>query len=232
MAPKTTISKSNTVPEKRGPGRPTGTKSVTAKAKLEKPKLVSTGVTRPRVDVESTDAHAMTPESRTELSIKQAPLTERIAAYMAENFLNAREFGDKIGTSSSYVNSIMQGIRPVSASDPEKIKNIAAVLQVPLIQVYIWAGIFGPEDLILSTDINKRLGEAYLKMQSFPEGIGFCPPRSQWNTWDKNIKLRFVMLFEIAFQNRLLEYPEVEMSDANSVRFFLDKKMKKAAKSK
>lgn len=163
---------------------------------------------------------SMSPE---DVIILQSPLIERMSTCMTRQNLNQGELAKIIGTTPSFITSMFNGLRWVPRSDRRIIESLAEYLQVPLIQIFIWSGFFGPKDLVIKNELPERLKVAYQMMSNDPMVRHMIPPQLEWDQWESKIQLRFVMLYEITAAKALLEYAKFEFpeSDLKNVEWIL-----------
>lgn len=113
----------------------------------------------------------------------------------------------------SYLVSILSGFRHAPKSDPLILKIIAWILGVPTIQIYMWSGQFDVEDLIVTDNLDKRIAIAYESMACDPSYSLFCPTKSEWSSASQALKLRFIMTYEFAAGQRLLESASLDLTE-------------------
>lgn len=161
-----------------------------------------------------------------DVKLIQAPLIERISQRMLENGLNQGALAKRLGITPSYITSMFNGFRWVPKSDRRVIDAIAEYMDVPVIQVFVWAGFFGPADMVVENNLTERLAVAFKVISSDPLVRHITPPLSEWNTWDNKTKLRFVLLYEIMSSKVLMDHAAIEYkdSDLGKVQWLLQKK--------
>ena len=124
-----------------------------------------------------------------------------------------KKTADGLPKKYSYLVSILSGFRHAPKSDPVILKIIAWILGVPTIQIYIWSGLFEVEDLVRTDDLDKRIAVAYESMSCDPTYAMLCPSATEWAGATQALKLRFIMAYEYAAGQRLLESASLELSE-------------------
>lgn len=169
------------------------------------------------------------PSNQNEVRESQAPLIDRLNQRMVQDGLNQGTLARRINVTPSYITSIFSGFRWVPKSDRRVINAIAEYMEVPVLQIFIWAGFFGPSDLIVENDLSSRLNAYFQTITNDPMVRHISPPASEWKKWDDKTKLRYVMLYEVTASRALLEHSKMEYSDSDlqGLEWVLENKSKK-----
>ncbi len=139
----------------------------------------------------------------------QKPFLEALEAAMRLQNMNLEDLAKKLDIPYSYIVAIKNGNRTIGRADPARVEKFAKFLKVPPIQIYIWAGELEPRDFIFTDDLEKRLVLAYDRMAKDPVMVTILPKKAEWKNpvkWPINTKVAFVRVYELLFQELLLEH--------------------------
>lgn len=173
-------------------------------------------------DRESTDENL----SKEEVLRRQAPLLHAISEKMEENGHTSAEFAAELGVSPSFVTAIYGGYRWVPKTKEGSIRAIAKYLGVSKLQICIWAGEFDAFDMVVSTDLPATMKNVYELMFKEPIIRHIVPNKTEFFSWPESAQLRYVLLFEVIHNRRLLQHASVPVKKIGSkknIKFILDR---------
>jgi hypothetical protein len=170
-------------------------------------------------------AESAAEQARKEVIDRQAPLLQAIADKMDERGHTGAHLAEALGMSASFVTAIQGGYRWVAKTNESSIKAIAKYLGVGTLQVYIWSGLFAAEDMVVSDDLPETMKNIYELMFKEPLIRHIVPSKSEFFAWPQSAQLRYVMLFEMIHNKRLLEHATVPVKKAvaKNLKFILDR---------
>lgn len=155
-----------------------------------------------------------TPINTEDVKRLQAPLVERLSIQMVEEGLNQSQFAEKLGISASYVTSIFNGFRWVPKSARPVIQALATYMGVPVIQIYLWAGFFSAFDMVSQDNLSDRLEAIHKQMMDDAQVRHIVPSKADWLVLSLEMRLRFVLLYEVVSRNALLDHAQMEVADS------------------
>ena len=163
--------------------------------------------------------------SKEEVLRRQAPLLQAIAEKMAEHEHTGADLAQALGVSPSFVTAIQGGYRWVPKTKESSIKAIAKYLGVGKLQVYIWAGEFDAFDMVVSDNLPETMKNVYTLMFKEPLIQHIVPSKAEFFAWPQSAQLRYVMLFEMIHNKRLLQHATVPVKKAaaKNLKFILDR---------
>jgi transcriptional regulator with XRE-family HTH domain len=153
------------------------------------------------------------PETYEEIREYQAQLIERLQVRMAAEGLTQAAFADQLDLKPAFITAIFNGFRWAPKSDRRSLEAFARYLQVPLIQIFIWSGFFGPQDLIVSSELPTQLDTVYKFISNDPLIRHVVPTPQEWEGCPQIIKLRFILLCEIVTSKALLDHAKMEYKE-------------------
>jgi len=156
---------------------------------------------------------------------RQAPLLQAIAERMEEHGHTGADLAAALGVSPSFVTAIQGGYRWVPKTKESSIRAIAKYLGVGKLQVCIWAGEFDAFDMVVSDDLPATMKNVYELMFKEPLIRHIVPSKAEFFAWPKSAQLRYVMLFEVIHNRRLLQHATVPVkkSATKNLKFILDR---------
>lgn len=122
-------------------------------------------------------------------------------------------FCERAGLTVANVTAIMNGSRWVAKCGRETVKKLAAILEIPVLQIYILSGFITTSDIIFSTNIDETLSAIHRRMMKDGRMINKVPNEAIWNTWPLSAKLSLCMMYEEMIGRVLLRYAEIQASE-------------------
>jgi len=117
---------------------------------------------------------------------------------------------DVLGITQIYWNSINNGHREIRSLPKEKLSLAAEFLGISVIDVYNLADYFGPEDFLVSTNLDDRLYQALETMRVDPTWMSLAPTQKEWKDLPMKVKVALVSLYEREFGRQILAKASIE----------------------
>ena len=149
---------------------------------------------------------------------------KKLASKMEENGHTIEDLANVIGVPYSYIVAIKNGIRRIVKADEATVEKFADYLDVPLVQIYIWGGLFRPVDFISKRTIKDGLKQAFEQMCNDPLMATIVPSALDWNDprkWSEDAQLTLTRLYEMLSNRLFLEHASVQL-DKDSEKIFLN----------
>ena len=152
---------------------------------------------------------------RRPVKLAQGNLVAKLQSKLDQEGLTMVEFANRHKIPYPILTGVISGTRSVAHADKVKvIKPIARVLGIPVAMVYVYAGLFDANDLEVEDSLPKRINMAYEVMSKDDACAPFILNREQFNKLNLTAKTSFVMLYQFAANNRLLEMLSAELKPA------------------
>jgi transcriptional regulator with XRE-family HTH domain len=128
-----------------------------------------------------------------------------------------RHIADIMGITQIYWSSIMNGHRSIRSLGKDKFKLIADFLEIPVIQAYILADVFSPEDFFNTKSLDEQLWLVIEKMQRDQQWAAYAPTRAEWDAMPVKVRAGYATLYEREYGRSLTEKAKLEVPElANS----------------
>lgn len=122
-------------------------------------------------------------------------------------------FADKAGISFYTIKSIVNGHRWAAKADRGTIEKLAAILEIPVIQVFILCEFIKPQDIVFTPNTqDETLNAIYRLMLKDKQMMYRCPAQSDWEKWDVSAKLSLCMMYEMVLERVFLRYATTNIS--------------------
>jgi hypothetical protein len=135
------------------------------------------------------------------------PLFRIIEAQALREQLSKEQLYARIGISASYYGQLSTDAVLLSQASRTVIESISAYLDVPAVQVMMWAGQLDWRDFGSPRNpgatVNQYLDAVALQIEDDPHFREFAVPLREWSATPQAIRLRFVALYERARALRL-----------------------------
>ena len=150
------------------------------------------------------DVHQTMARTRTRPT---TPLFRIIETQALRESLSKEQLYARIGISASYYNQLSTDALLLSQASRTVIESISTYLDVPHVQVMMWAGQLDWNDFGQPRNpgatVNQYIDAVALQIEDDPHFREFAVPLREWSATPQPIKLRFVALYEHARQLRL-----------------------------
>lgn len=144
-------------------------------------------------------------------SIKKQTLVEQtsLMSYLAAE-ANARnetpnDLAHSLGIGYVYLTQLLNGKKDTAKLGRDILVSAARYLDVPVAEVYLWAGALKPTDFVHEGKFAQISGDAFDVMSRHPFWGGFMPSREEWDHMSQRTRLFVVLAFEQATNETLLE---------------------------
>lgn len=120
--------------------------------------------------------------------------------------MTVKGFCELSGVQPATMSSILNGNRWVAKCGRDTIERLAAILGIPVLQIYIMSGFIQTSDLIYSANVESTLDKIYSDMVKY-KGLTHCVPVERvWKTWPTSAKLSLCMVYEQLTETVLFRY--------------------------
>lgn len=130
------------------------------------------------------------------VAVKTSPLMGFLAGEAHNRGEGASELAAHLGIGYVYLTQLLRGVRPVDKLGRQAFINAAKYLNVPVAQIYLWAGALEPTDFINDFEFEVLAGDAHDIMSRHTEWGGFTPHRAEWDLMPESAKVMIMLLFE------------------------------------
>jgi len=125
--------------------------------------------------------------------------------------LPERHVADLMGVTQIYWNAMTNGNRRISSLPKDKLQRLAEFLEIPLIQVYVLADHFGPEDFVVHKSLPADLERMIEFMRSDPTWLALAPSPKEWREMSTRAKVLVAALYERLVHKSFLRASRVEV---------------------
>lgn len=145
----------------------------------------------------------------------QQPLIQLIEEYLWTHLVNGKKmslrvFCERSGMTVANMTAIINGNRWVAKCSRETIDMLAAILEIPVLQVFVLSGFFSTKDVIFSANIDETVSAIFRKMAKDKRMSYRCPTEEVWNSWPMSAKLHSCMMYEQMIEKVLFRYAALE----------------------
>lgn len=146
----------------------------------------------------------------------QYPVIKMIEEFMVRHPVNGKKmtlkvFAEKSQISSTNLMGIMNGYRWLARCNRDLIDNLAAILEVPVLQLFIMSGFISAQDVVITQSLEKSLDLIYEQMILDQAAAYRVPGVDAWNKWPLDAKLCLCMMYEAYTNKRLMRYAAVHL---------------------
>ena len=106
------------------------------------------------------------------------------------------DLADALGVTYGYLLSIARGERPMHSVSRDILTKAAEYLQIPLAQVYVWAGVLAAEDFYNSRSLAFELDALYEDLKNNTGLNFFVPTKEEWDNLPARPKLTIAIMYE------------------------------------
>ena len=106
------------------------------------------------------------------------------------------EVADQLGYHPRYMSILMRGQRWIGSVGHEKLKLLANFLDIPLVTVYVMAGILDPKDFVHHSTLASTLEVGYKNLSQSKVMAAHVPTRDVWEQTPDEVKLLCILLYE------------------------------------
>ncbi len=152
------------------------------------------------------EAKAVT-EGRQVVGLKLINLVRKT---LIDRNLPERHVSDLMGVTQIYWNAMANGNRRISSLPKDKLQRLAEFLEIPLIQVYVLADHFVPEDFVVQKSLPGDLERMVEFMRSDPTWLALAPSHKEWSEMSTRAKVLVAALYERLVHKSFLRASRVE----------------------
>jgi hypothetical protein len=161
----------------------------------------------------STDKKLRSVKSQSIASL-QLPLVEMIQRKLIEEGGSLSTFADRHQVSHSMLNSVVNSTRWVAHSDKDTVvRPLARLLGVPVVTIYIKAGLLTHQDFVLEETLETRLSEAYDAMAGDQTLMAVLPASKEaFMQWPTEARCALALLYQTFTRKELLDMAAIEQT--------------------
>ncbi len=144
----------------------------------------------------------------------QLPLVDMIQRKLIEERCSLSTFADRHQVSYSMLNSVVNSTRWVAHSDKDTVvRPLARLLGVPVVTIYIKAGLLTHQDFALEETLETRLSEAYDAMAGDQTLMAVLPASKEaFMQWPTEARSALALLYQTFTRKELLDMAAVEQT--------------------
>lgn len=153
--------------------------------------------------------------SKTErIATLQLPLVELIQRKLIAERCSLSAFAERHHVSYSMLTSVMNSTRWVAHSDKDTVvRPLARILGVPVVTIYIKAGLLSHQDFALTETLETRLSEAYDTMAGDLTLMAVLPPNKEtFMQWPTEARSAITLLYQTFTRKELLDMVTIEQT--------------------
>jgi hypothetical protein len=141
----------------------------------------------------------------------QKPLIHLVEDYLMTHLVAGKRmtlkvFCEKSGMTVANMTAIVNGNRWVAKCSRDTVEKLAAVLEIPVLQVYVLSGFITAEDVVYKTHLDETVSAIYRQMAKDNRMSYRAPTEAVWDTWPMSAKLSLCMMYESMIEKVLLRY--------------------------
>lgn len=106
------------------------------------------------------------------------------------------EVAEQLGYHPRYMSILMRGQRWIGSVGHDKLKLLATFLDIPLVTVYVMAGVLDPKDFVHHSTLASTLEMGYRKLSDSKVIAAHVPSRDIWEQTPDEVKLLCILLYE------------------------------------
>lgn len=133
-----------------------------------------------------------------EPDVTSSPLMPFLAGEAHNRGHGPRDLASNLNIGYAYLTQLLRGLKPVNRISRKTLIAAAKYLDVPVAQVYLWAGAIHPTDFVHESKFEMSTGDIYTNMRRHPKWGGFMPSEKEWVSLPKTTQLVITLLFESA----------------------------------
>lgn len=144
----------------------------------------------------------------------QLPLVEMIQRKLIDERCSLSAFAERHNVSYSMLTSVMNSTRWVAHSDKDTVvRPLARILGVPVVTIYIKAGLLDHQDFALTETLETRLSEAYDAMAGDQTLMAVLPPNKEtFMQWPTEARSAIALLYQTFTRKELLDMVTIEQT--------------------
>lgn len=144
----------------------------------------------------------------------QLPLVDMIQRKLIEEKCSLSTFADRHQVSYSMLNSVVNSTRWVAHSDKDTVvRPLARLLGVPVVTIYIKAGLLTHQDFALEETMETRLSEAYDAMAGDQTLMAVLPASKEaFMQWPTEARSALALLYQTFTRKELLDMASIEQT--------------------
>lgn len=144
----------------------------------------------------------------------QLPLVEMIQRKLIDERCSLSAFADRHNVSYSMLTSVMNSTRWVAHSDKDTVvRPLARILGVPVVTIYIKAGLLNHQDFALTETLETRLSEAYDAMAGDQTLMAVLPANKEtFMQWPTEARSAIALLYQTFTRKELLDMVTIEQA--------------------
>ncbi len=144
----------------------------------------------------------------------QLPLVDMIQRKLIEERCSLSTFADRHQVSYSMLNSVVNSTRWVAHSDKDTVvRPLARLLGVPVVTIYIKAGLLTHQDFALEETLETRLSEAYDAMAGDQTLTAVLPASKEaFMQWPTEARSALALLYQTFTRKELLDMAAIEQT--------------------
>lgn len=133
---------------------------------------------------------------------KVFPPPTQLMSYLAAEAQNRQEtpvqLAQRLGIGYVYLTQLLRGEKDTAKLGRDHLVAAAAYLDVPVAEVYLWAGALQSSDFVHEGKFRALSGDIFDVMSRHPHWGGFMPTRSEWDDLSDRAKVFVTLAFESA----------------------------------
>jgi len=153
-------------------------------------------------------------EKTRRIAALQRPLVEMIQRKLIEEGGSLGAFADRHGVSYSMLNSVINSTRWVAHSDKNSVvRPLARILGVPVVTIYIKAGLLNHHDFALAETLETRFAETYDAIAGDQTLTAVLPASKEaFMQWPTEARLAIALLYQTFTHKELLDMVTIEQT--------------------
>lgn len=137
-----------------------------------------------------------TKRPKPEVKVASHPLMSYLAAEAQNRNETPAELAKRLGIGYVYLTQLLRGKKDTAGLGRKILVAAAEYLDVPIAEVYLWAGVLQPTDFVHEGKFKAMSGEQFDVMSRHPQWGGFMPTRKEWDAMSDRARLLVVLAFE------------------------------------
>ncbi len=133
---------------------------------------------------------------------KNLPAPMPLMSYLAAEAQNRKEapadLAQHLGIGYVYLTQLLSGKKDTAKLGRDILVAAAAYLDVPVAEVYLWAGALQPTDFVHEGKFKALSGDIFDVMSRYPHWGGFMPTRDEWDAMSERTRMFVTLAFESA----------------------------------
>lgn len=136
--------------------------------------------------------------SRVETKTAHRPLMSYLVAEAQKRNDSLKELAAHLGIGYPYLAKLCKGDSDTAKIGRPVLVAAAKYLDVPIAEVYLWAGVLQPTDFVHEGEFKAISGDPFDVISRHPQWGGFMPARKEWDAMSPRARQMVVLAFERA----------------------------------